>query len=91
MPLGRGQVMENLLMFDYAPDYAGSTVVVTVYKICAKQSGEMQTINISENELLDGMGWHGMAWHDVVCYGMMWYGVLWCSMAWCGMIWCGMA
>lgn len=83
--------MENLLMFDYAPDYAGSTVVVTVYKICAKQSGEMQTINISENELLDGMGWHGMAWHDVVCYGMMWYGVLWCSMAWCGMIWCGMA
>lgn len=88
--------MENLLMFDYAPDYAGSTVVVTVYKMCAKQSGEMQTINISENELLhgmgwNGMGWHGMAWHDVVCYGMMWYGVLWCSMAWCGMIWCGIA
>lgn len=65
MPLGRGQVMENLLMFDYAPDYAGSTVVVTVYKICAKQSGEMQTINISENELLHGMGWNGMAWHGL--------------------------
>lgn len=55
----REPVMGNLLLFDeLAPDHARRTVVFTVHKICAKQSGDLQAVRISPLKMNCFMAWY---------------------------------
>jgi len=55
----REPVMENLLLFDeLSPGYARKTVVFTVHKICAKQSGEIQSLRISPLKMSCFVAWY---------------------------------